>query len=48
MEFNASWLQSEVTTLINLGNGLNYPSNTLLTNAEAISLINQYTNDIPE
>ena len=46
MEFNASWLQSEVTALISLGDGLSYPSNTLLTNAEAISLINQYTNDL--
>jgi len=42
MEFNASWLQSEVSTLIGLGAGLNYPSNTLLTNSEAIELINLY------
>lgn len=47
MELNASWLQSEVTALIGLGSGLSYPSNTLLTNAEAIVLINQYTNDLP-
>ena len=40
MEFNASWLQSEVSTLIGLGAGLSYPSNTLLTNSEAIELIN--------
>jgi|TARA_R110000803_G_scaffold149772_1_gene215245 hypothetical protein len=39
MEFNASWLQSEVSALINLGNGLEYPNNTLMTNKEAIALI---------
>ena len=40
MEFNASWLQSEVSALINLGNGLRFPNNTLMTNKEAIELIN--------
>jgi hypothetical protein len=40
MEFNASWLQSEVSALIDLGNGLDYPNNTLMTNKEAIELIN--------
>ena len=39
MEFNASWLQSEVSALINLGNGLRFPNNTLMTNKEAIELI---------
>ena len=39
MEFNASWLQSEVSALINLGDGLEYPNNTLMTNKEAISII---------
>ena len=39
MEFNASWLQSEVSALINLGNDLEYPNNTLMTNKEAISII---------
>tara|TARA_R110000851_G_scaffold114167_1_gene239193 strand:- start:1288 stop:1644 length:357 start_codon:yes stop_codon:yes gene_type:complete len=39
MEFNASWLESEVSALINLGNGLDYPNNTLMTNKEAIKLI---------
>lgn len=39
MEFNASWLQSEVSALISLGSGLNYPNNTLLTNKEARELI---------
>lgn len=45
MEFNASWLQSEVTALLSLGDGLSYPSNTLMTNAEAISLIQENQND---
>ena len=46
VEFNASWLQSEVSALINLGNGLDYPNNTLMTNKEAISLINLHTDDL--
>ena len=45
MEFNASWLESEVSSLINLGNGLDYPNNTLMTNSEAITLIS--TSNIP-
>ena len=40
MEFNASWLQSEVSALFRLGKGLRYPNNTLMTNKEAIELIN--------
>ena len=39
MEFNASWLQSEVSALFRLGKGLRYPNNTLMTNKEAIALI---------
>lgn len=39
MEFNASWLLSEVSALINLGNGLEHPNNTLMTNKEAIALM---------
>ena len=39
MEFNASWLQSEVSALFRLGKGLKYPNNTLMTNKEAIELI---------
>jgi hypothetical protein len=46
MEFNASWLQSEVSALINLGNGLDYPNNTLMTNAEAIGFISANRVDI--
>ena len=39
MEFNASWLQSEVSALFNLGSGLDYPNNTLMTNKEAVAVI---------
>ena len=39
MELEASWLNGEVSALIDLGNGLNYPNNTLLTKEEAIELI---------
>ena len=47
MEFNASWLQSEVSALLSLGNGLRYPNNTLLTNKEAIILIqNNLSEDV--
>lgn len=49
LEFNASWLSSEVSSLIALGGGLNYPSNTLLTNEEAIELIQANQDDsLPE
>lgn len=41
LEFEASWLSGEVSALLNLGVGLEYPNNTLLTNAEARELINQ-------
>ena len=41
MEFNASWLQSEVSALFRLGKGLRYPNNTLMTNKEAIALIQE-------
>ena len=47
MELEASWLGGEVSALLELGNGLSYPNNTLLTNEEAISLINQHQDDIP-
>ena len=45
MEFNASWRQSEVSALINLGSGLSYPNNTLLTNEEAMELIKANQSD---
>ena len=46
MEFNASWLQSEVSALISLGDGLKYPNNTLITNKEAAKLIQGNQNDV--
>ena len=46
MEFNASWLQSEVSALFRLGKGLKYPNNTLLTNKEAIELISTNTKEV--
>jgi len=46
MEFNASWLQSEVSALISLGDGLKYPNNTLMTNKEAAKLIQGNQNDV--
>ena len=46
MEFNASWLQSEVSALFRLGKGLRYPNNTLMTNSEAVELINLHTREV--
>lgn len=40
MELEASWSSSEVSALIDLGLGLSSPNNTLMTNKEAISFIN--------
>ena len=40
MELEASWTSSEVSALLNLGSGLSSPNNTLMTNKEAISFIN--------
>ena len=46
IEFNASWLQSEVSALLSLGDGLRYPNNTLMTNSEALELINLHTREV--
>jgi len=46
MELEASWLSGEITALINLGEGLNYPNNTLLTREEAKSLIKANQDDL--
>jgi len=45
LEMEASWLNGEVSALLSLGENLAYPNNTLLTNAEAIELINEYATD---
>lgn len=39
VELDCSWLGGGVSALLNLGRGLSYPSNCLMTNAEAIELI---------
>lgn len=46
LELDCSWLEGEVSALVSLGNGLSYPSNALLKNAEAISLILEYSNSV--
>ncbi len=42
-EMEASWLQSEVSALIALGNGLTTPSYTLMTNPEVRAFIQDNT-----
>jgi hypothetical protein len=46
LEFSASWLSGEVSALLNLGVGLDYPNNTLLTNKEAQQLLSEHAEDI--
>lgn len=41
MELEASWATSEVSALLKLGSGLKSPNNTLMTNKEAITFINE-------
>ena len=43
MELEASWLESEVSALLKLGEGLDAPQNTLLTAREAQTLIRSAT-----
>lgn len=43
LEFSASWLDGEVSYLLSLGDGLAYPNNTLLNNAEVGQLISENT-----
>jgi len=45
VELDCSWLGGEVSTLLDLGSKLNYPSNCLMTNAEAMELIRDNTDD---
>ncbi|CAI8291912.1 MAG: Uncharacterised protein [Cryomorphaceae bacterium] len=40
IELDCSWLGGEVSTLLDLGSKLNYPNNCLMTNSEAMELIN--------
>jgi len=41
LQFNASWLNGEVSYLKDLGKGLSYPNNALLLNAEARKLLEE-------
>ena len=45
LEFSASWLNGEVSYLLGLGEGLAYPNNTLLTSDEAVSLVQENTEE---
>lgn len=45
-EMEASWLDSEVSALISLGNGLSQPSYTVYTNAEAREFIADNTEEL--
>ena len=45
LELDCSWLGGEVSALLNLGSALNYPSNCLMTNEEAMELIRDNQDD---
>jgi len=45
IELDCSWLSGEVSALLNLGSALNYPSNCLMTNTEAMELIRDNQDD---
>lgn len=45
VELIASWLDHEISDLLALGSGLEYPNNTLLTAEEAQQLIQKYTTE---
>ncbi len=46
VEMTASWLEGEVSYLLNLGEGLSYPSNAILTSSEASQLVADNTQDL--
>jgi len=46
LELDCSWLGGEVSALLDLGDALDYPSNCLMTNEEAITLIADNREDI--
>ena len=48
IELDASWKNGEITALLNLGEGLSYPNNTLLTINEAIAFIQSTHPNIAE
>ena len=41
LEFTASWLSGEVSYLLDLGQGLEYPNNAVLTSDEAVQLVQE-------
>ena len=45
LEFTASWLSGEVSYLLDLGQGLSYPNNTVLTSDEAVQLVQENTKE---
>lgn len=47
LELSGSWVEGEVSALSALGEGLQFPSNSLLTDEEARLLIKENTDDIP-
>lgn len=44
----ASWLQGEVSYILSLGEGLSYPSNTLLSPEESSELISSNSSDLEQ
>jgi hypothetical protein len=46
VEMTASWLEGEVSYLLDLGEGLSYPSNAILTSNEVSQLIADNTQDL--
>ena len=45
VELEVSWKQGETSALLKLGEGLDYPSNSLMTNTEASKFISDNTPD---
>ena len=46
VELDASWITGEVSLLLELGDGLSYPNNCLLTNSEARKLVSDNALDL--
>ena len=46
LEFESSWLEGSVSSLLALGSGLLYPNNTMLNNREAIALVSANTKEL--
>jgi len=48
IELNASWLNGGVSALLDLGSGWSYPNNCLMSNQEAMELINANQSELEE